>query len=176
MESLAAMTVVPDPLASEGLPEPVADTRAALIEAASTCDFVTLQAMALAGGEADMGYDMIFWGAVHDLDEFVQHDAQYGTLRSLFLTLLTLPYGADETEDQVWYQWPDVPTLNDPDTGEQRSITEFWDDDMLARVAFVNDTTSEDVISMTDDVLGGYGLFRTAILDDGRWWFAGAGD
>ncbi|MEN8040774.1 MAG: hypothetical protein ABFR95_04655 [Actinomycetota bacterium] len=167
---------LPDELESfdEGGP---ALTRFALYSAALSCDLEQIVALALLGGNGEFN-DGVFWGAANDPDSLAWYDGEHQSLRRLVLALTTLPYESFEgqrleAEDVVpvtIYQWP-APV----DLADGQSISDVWSDDMLNRVAAVNDWTVNELIGYTDE-FGAYAGFRVGIAEDGTWMYALAGD
>jgi hypothetical protein len=166
------------PEAYEGLTDAVATTRRAIIEAALSCDFAALTALAAVGfPELGPGADrteQIFEGATTNFDEFVAYDQQHSALRKLVLALSSVPVIRidSETKDRVpvvFFEWPPDPYLWDEDTSTYVMLDEVWDADIIKRVSAMNGITPDELIANMADSPAGYGLFRIVILDDGRW-------
>ncbi len=178
------------PPAGRDLPSAVLATRAAIIEAATGCDYeriIELAGYRASTEEQPVDVDVFWWNAMRDLDVFVQGDLTVGYLREVVLALTQTAVGAGvgsfldpETGEHVEttaYVWPAaaVLDLSDP-AGDPRSFVELvGDEEELARIASLNDTTVENLVGAVED-FGGYAWFRTGIAEGGRWLFALSGD
>lgn len=169
--------VVPESF--EGLPEPVAEARARLIDLARACDFEALVALAQTAATSSFD-DAIFWGAAQSVETLRDYDDEYGSLGRVVVALTTVPWQSHdgeridpesgETVPDTYYSWP--PRAEIPAGG---SLSEVWDADLLAAIAALNDSTVSDLVGTTD-VFGAYAGFRVGIGADGRWAFALSGD
>jgi hypothetical protein len=157
------------PRAYDGLTDRADATRKAIIEAALSCDFAALTALAVPLIEQAPGgksAPLVFSGVTRDIDEFVAYDERRAVLRKLVVALSSVPVALVETETAdrvpvVFYSWP--------------SLDQVWEDDTMERVAALNGISSETLLTVIDDKPPVYSLFTVAILADGRWMGAFAG-
>ena len=148
-------------LPEQELPEPVADVRQRVFDAAVACDYVSLEQIALEKGE---GFTYSY-GGDESASEFWREREEAGAaepgpkpMRAL-ATILTMPFTRNETGSYAW------PTVYQESPG---------DDDWQAVVA-AGLYTQEEVDSMRTGGSGYLG-YRTAITADGDWQFFVAGD
>ncbi len=151
----------PEVDAQPGLPEPVAETRAAIARAAATCDVATL-----AGLAADPN-GFFFWVETPPTaQDLADHDRRTGELRRLYETLRT-PFGVRSIADAEGrrhdvYLWPSAAAYDrfeDIPAGEwarTEAILGDLDERQFADSGFID--------------------FRVGIRADGLWSFALAGE
>jgi hypothetical protein len=169
--------------AYDGLPKPVEATRKAIIEAALSCDFDTLMTIDVPHVEQGTWSEdrlSIFGGVTTDFDVFVAYDQQHSALRKLVMALSSVPVERveNETRDRVpvnGYGWPLHPRLYDADTETMQSLDEVWDDDVIERVAALNDISADELVAAVDESAP-FTSFTVIILDDGSWMFAGGSE
>jgi hypothetical protein len=135
----------------EELPDPVAETRAAILSAASAEDYDALEAIVDAEvflSDAGFGVDP------------VAHWRDLGTEPlDAMAALLALPHTVRETNEGTLYQWPRFTADSDPEDmspAERDALTALLGEDGL-EASFQAET--------------GYIAPRLGILDDGTWWF-----
>jgi hypothetical protein len=142
----------PEPVPTvEELPDAVAQTRAAILSAATAQDYEALEALVDAEvflSDAGFGVDPLpYW---RDL----------GTEpRDAMATLLALPHTVTETNEGTLYQWPRFTADSEPEdmsTAEEDALTAILGQSGL-EAAFLAET--------------GYTAPRLGILADGTWWF-----
>ncbi len=147
--------VPPEP--QEQLPLQVAETRAAIVEAAAACDEQRLAE--LAGDEFTYSF-----GGGDDFAGFLRRgeDRPPRPLRYL-VELLDRPYGTVEVQGQTQYVWPSAFAYDDWDEvpeADREALEPLYDEDDFARFAR----------------FGGYTGYRIGISADGDWLFFVAGD
>lgn len=147
-----------------GLPQDVADTRMAIIEAAIECDYRRLQELALEGRDG-FGYSFgvdgppaTFWRE-REREAREQRAAASEYMRFLVQTL-ELPYCEEEGPDgETYFVWPRVHCRARTDA-DWEDIRGLYPDEMIEQMR-------------TGDVFYG---FRVGILADGDWVYFIAGD
>lgn len=147
---LGSLTGGPD------VPEVVAATRAAIIDAAISCDFDTLESRAGEGFAASFG-----GGGIESLRQWeAEGQGRLGTL----LEILHMSHEVIETEDAgVMYVWPAAYSYRS------------WDEipaDAIEELRSIH--TPEEIESF--EAANAYLGWRTAIDSDGRWLYFIAGD
>jgi spore germination protein GerM len=153
-------SLVDDPLVPQlDLPPEVAATRAAIFDAAVTCDWEALRA--LAGGELTFTFGAAAQDAISNWQELeASGDAQ--PMRYL-AELLNRSYGTQPgPEDQLYYAWPSafvVPWQDVTERQREELRPLFGDEDFAVFEGF-----------------GGYIGDRIGILSDGTWAYFVAGD
>lgn len=145
------------------LPEPVAQTRQQIAEAAVACDYETLQSLAQDGDArftysfGDTGDPASFWQRLEQ-----EREERPGPLR-LLVVILDRPPGVIQHEGVVRYVWPSA------------FADDSWDAVPEAdRVALKPLYAEEDFAFF--DRFGGYIGYRVVILEDGTWTVFVAGD
>jgi hypothetical protein len=135
----------------EELPDPVAQTRAAILSVASAQDYDALEAIVDAEvflSDAGFGVDP------------VAHWRDLGTEPlDAMAALLALPHTVRETNEGTLYQWPRFTADSDPEDmspAERDALTALLGEDGL-EASFQAET--------------GYVAPRLGILADGTWWF-----
>lgn len=143
-----------------GLPEPVADTRRRIAEAAEACDFRALAAIAEEGEEeftysfGDRGDAAGFWKA---------QEAAGGEPMRFMVELLERPYRAVEDQRPAYYAWPSAFTYDSWDEvprADREALKPLYDEDEFARF----------------ERFGGYSGYRVVISGEGEWMAFVAGD
>jgi hypothetical protein len=136
---------------SEEVPDPVAQTRAAILAAAKARDYDALQAVIDPEAflsDAGFGVDPVpAWRALGT-----------GPLEAMEV-LLGLPHTVEETNEGTLYRWPRFTADSDPEemSGPERdALVALLGEDGLVN-AFQDET--------------GYVAPRLGILADGAWWF-----
>ena len=144
-------------LPEQDLPAAVAEVRKRVFDAATDCDYETLEQIALERGE---GFTFSYGGGTSAADHWreLEESGAEEPMRIL-ATILTLPYSRNESGS---YAWP---------TAYQESPTEA-DWQALVDAGLY---TQEQVDSMQAGGSGYIG-YRTAITADGDWQFFVAGD
>lgn len=147
----------PEPAPQEGLPAPVAEARAAIVEAAVACNLDRLAELA---GEP-FTYSFGEEGAFADfLRRGEQNDRE--PLRYL-AGLLDRPYGTVEVQGTTQYVWPSAFAAGDwseVSEADREALTPLYDE--------------EDFASFAE--FGGYVGYRVGITEGGEWRFFVAGD
>jgi hypothetical protein len=148
-------------LPEQELPEPVADVRQRVFDAAVACDYVRLEEIALEEGE---GFTYSY-GGDESASEFWREREEAGPaepgpkpMRAL-ATILTMPFTRNESGSYAW------PTVYQESPGEA---------DWQAVVAA--GLYTQEQVDSTRTVGSGYLGYRTAITADGDWQFFVAGD
>jgi hypothetical protein len=152
-----------DDMAGE-LPEAVAETRMAVIDAAITCDYRRLQQLAL-GGREGFSYSFgveespaDFWRA-RERDARQQRAASSEYLRFLVQTL-ELPYCEEESPGgELFFIWPRV-HCGARTPADWEHIRGLYPDELIDEMR-------------TNDIFYG---FRIGIVEDGDWVYFIAGD
>lgn len=143
------------------LPEPVADTRRRIAEAAADCNFGALGDLTEEGDEpftysfGDSGNPAGFW-------ERQERESGREPLRFL-VEVLERPFGVIEHHGVVRYAWPSAFTYNswrDVPPSEREALKPLYDEDDFAGF----------------EQFGGYIGYRAVILEDGTWTAFVAGD
>jgi hypothetical protein len=145
-------------LSDQELPQPVAEVRKRIFDAAVACDYDALEQIALEQGE---GFTFSY-GADTDASEYWRRIEEESTeepkpMRAL-VTILTMPYTRNESGSYAW------PTAYDESPTE-----EAW------RVLVVSGLYPQEQIDSMK-AAGSYLGYRTAITADGDWQFFVAGD
>ncbi len=147
---------LPMPSEQEGLPEPVAEMRGAIAEAAIACDFATLETLA----GPDMRTD--FTGGRFENIPMWEEDELYPALW-LMVKLFDTPYAVVEGEDTTRYVWPSA------------FAYDTWDEIPAVDLeALLTVYTQEELDYYSE--FGSYALWRTGITEDGDWTYFIAGD
>lgn len=151
-ESVPVTDTEPGPVPTiEELPDPVAQTRAAILAAATARDYDALEAVIdpeVFLSEAGFGVDPVpYW-------------RELGTAPlEAMETLLGMSSTVEETNEGTLYRWPRFTSNSSPEEmsdAEREALTALLGEDGL-RVAFQSET--------------GYVAPRLGILADGTWWF-----
>jgi hypothetical protein len=142
----------PEPVPTvEELPGPVAQTRAAILAAASALDYDALEPVVDARvflSDAGFGVDP------------VTHWREQGTAPlEAMAVLLAMPHTVRETNEGTLYQWPRFTADSAPE-----------DMSMVERNALVT-LLGEPGLNAAFQPETGYIAPRLGILSDGRWWF-----
>jgi hypothetical protein len=139
-----------DPTA-ESLPEPVAQTRAAILAAANAQDYDALAPLIDAQSFlSDAGF------GAEPLERW--QDQGSGPLEAM-TTLLAMPHAVRETNEGTLYQWPRFTADSDPadmSAAEKEALSRLLGERML------------DATFLTET---GYVAPRLGIRSDGTWWF-----
>lgn len=145
------------------LPDPVADTREQIVEAAVGCDYEALESLAQQGDGAftysfgSSGDPASFWQRQEE-----DRQERHGPLHFL-VEILDRPHGLVEHEGVVRHVWPSA------------FAYDAWDEVPEAdREALKPLYGEEDFQSF--DRFGGYIGYRVVILEDGTWTAFVAGD
>lgn len=153
--SSAEHSVQAEDSAHDDLPDAVADTREAILQAARDEDVAELAE--LAGAEFISSF-----GGPEDPEAFFVRLRDQGEL-DLLVRILELPYGTEETEGAgVIYAWPAVFTVAPEDWGDE-------EDEQLRALG-----SQEDIDRWRE--FGGYIGWRAGIHADGTWRYYVAGD
>jgi hypothetical protein len=135
----------------EELPDPVAQTRAAILSAAGAQDYDALEAIVDAEvflSDAGFGVDPVaHW-----------RDLGTGPLEAM-AAVLALPHTVRETNEGTLYQWPRFTADSDP-----KDMSPAERDALTALLG-------EDGIEASFQAETGYVAPRLGILADGTWWF-----
>lgn len=151
-ESVPVTDTEPGPVPTiEELPDPVAQTRAAILAAATARDYDALEAVIdpeVFLSEAGFGVDPVpYW-------------RELGTAPlEAMETLLGMSSTVEETNEGTLYRWPRFTSNSSPEEmsdAEREALTALLGEDGLG-VAFQSET--------------GYVAPRLGILADGTWWF-----
>jgi hypothetical protein len=154
-ESVVSTEPEPEPVETvetvEKLPDPVAQTRAAILAAAKARDYDALEAV--------IDPEVFLSDAGFGVDP-VPHWRELGTAPlEAMETLLGMTSTVEETNEGTLYRWPRLTADSHPDEmsdTEREALTALLGEDGL-RVAFTEDY--------------GYVAPRLGILADGTWWF-----
>lgn len=145
------------PLPAEGLPTAVADTRDAIIEAASSCSLVQLIEIAGDDLPTSFGDD----AGVRNL--LMWEDDGNGELDTL-LRLLGMSFAVIEPDGQPdIYIWPAA------------FVHDFWEDIPAGELEELGALYTEEELEQLSG-FGSYAGWRVGIDEDGRWLFFIAGD
>ena len=135
----------------QALPDPVAQTRAAILAAAKARDYDALEAV--------IDPEVFLSDAGFGVDP-VQHWRELGEAPlEAMETLLGMSSTVEETNEGTLYRWPRFTANSSPEEmsdAEREALTALLGEDGL-RVAFQEEY--------------GYVAPRLGILADGRWWF-----
>jgi hypothetical protein len=144
----------------EGLPVAVAETRRAIAEAAASCDYESLESLALAGS-AEFTYSFGERGAP---GRYWRRQEQRGEEPLRFLVeLLDRPFATQEVRGDVHYVWPsafDYRGWARVPEAHREALRPLYDDQDFA--AFQE--------------FGAYLGYRVGITEEGDWIFFVAGD
>lgn len=143
-----------------GLPEAVAEKRAAIWDAVVECDWDQLQRL------LGPGFSFTFGGGDDSIDAPIHHwqylEAQ-GEQPMLFLAeLLNRPFGTIESEGVTYYVWPSVHTKE-------------WDAATQAEIERLRPLYGDEDFS-DFEAFGAYFGYRVGITDNGDWVYFIAGD
>lgn len=139
-----------------GLPEVVAEMRADIVEAAASCDYETLEALA---GEKIL---TSFGGGA--FESFYEWRDQGDDKLDLMVSLLSMPYGLQVIDGQPdIYAWPEVFTYDS------------WDEISEDELDALRQIYTDEELGQSEE-FGGYALWRLGITEDGDWKFFLAGD
>jgi hypothetical protein len=143
-----------------GLPEAVAEKRAAIWDAVVECDWDQLQRL------LGPGLSYTFGGGDDSIDAPIHHwqylEAQ-GEQPMLFLAeLLNRPFGTIEGEGVTYYVWPSVHTKE-------------WDAATQAEIERLRPLYGDEDFS-DFEAFGAYFGYRVGITDNGDWVYFIAGD
>ena len=157
-EAQCSSAAVHATLSDQELPQPVADVRKRIFDAAVACDYDALEQIALEKGE---GFTFSY-GADNDASEYWRRVEEESTeepkpMRAL-ATILTMQYTRNESGS---YAWP---------TAYQDSPSEAEWDVLVVSGLYTQDEI--DAMKAAGSFLG----YRTAITADGDWQFFVAGD
>ena len=150
--SADGVALPPDP---SGLPDAVAATRVAVVEAATSCDLTGIEAVA---GD---GFTTTFGGG--DAENFARWEDEGEGKLGILVQILGMSHATVQTEDGEIYVWPAA------------FAYDRWED-------IPDDLTDELQQIYTEEELdqfsgfGSYGGWRTGIDQDGDWMFFVAGD
>ncbi|MGH8872910.1 MAG: hypothetical protein ACRDWS_13135 [Acidimicrobiia bacterium] len=152
--SAAGMTV---PAAQDGLPDPVADVRRAIAEAAIACDYTTLESL------ASPDLNTSFGGGGFDNLPLWEEEGTYPAL-ALLVGLFDTPFATQDFDGLPrYYVWPSA------------FVYDTWDEipaaDLEALRAIYTDEELDRLASF-----GSYAGWRIGITETGEWRFFVAGD
>jgi hypothetical protein len=137
--------------AAEGLPPPVAQTRAEILAAAAAEDYDALEPLI---------DDELFLSDAGFGEDPVAAWREQGTVPLETMTaLLALRHTVEETNEGTLYRWPRFTADSDP-----AEMTEAERDALVALLG-------EDGLEAAFQPETGYIAPRLGILDDGTWWF-----
>ncbi len=139
-----------------GLPDQVGAMYVNILQAASLCDFTTLDELALEG-EFSYNFDEGFAGM------FRQAEAAGSPEVRLISQVLGLPYGTVDAGDETIYVWPEVATY---DSWDQVTVEE------QNQLSFVYDFPEQQQFAG----FGAYIGLRVGITESGDWVFVATGD
>lgn len=145
------------PVPADGLPQAVAATREAIIEAASSCSLAQLVEIAGSDLRTSFGDD----AGVQNLVTW--EDEGHGELGTL-LSLLGMSHAVIEPDGQSRiYVWPAA------------FAHDFWEDIPADELEELSSLYTQDELDQLS-VFGSYAGWRVGIDEDGRWLFFIAGD
>jgi hypothetical protein len=139
-----------------GLPEAVAEKRAAIYAAARACDWVALESLMADPFSYTFGVD-------EDPIAYWQEREAAGDRVIFYLAeLLNRPVGTQYTVDVTYYVWPSafIPEWAAVPEAHREALRPLYDD--------------EDFAGFAD--FGGYIGYRVGITEDGEWVYFIAGD
>jgi hypothetical protein len=146
-------------LTDQDLPEPVADVRERIFDAAVACDYDRLEQIALEQGE---GFTFSY-GAETDASEqwrrAEEESAEEPKPMRALAAILTMPYTRNESGSYAW-----------PTAYSESPSAEAW------RLLVVSGLYSQEEVDLMQAQGTGYLGYRTAITADGDWQFFVAGD
>jgi len=161
-EACSAAEMV-SPVAGVDLPDPVAETRSRILEAALSCDYDGLAELSSDGSAGETGFTFSYGGAT-DFGAFLKdgEDEGFDPMRKLVQVLGTTPRQF-EIRDEVHQVWPAAATFESWAAIPKASVDEL-------RSIY----TAEDLESFTrsEQYLG----YRAAISKGGDWLYFVAGD
>ena len=171
--NLAEATVYPDTCSTESwdeelvdqpdLPDAVAVTRAAIYEAAMSCDFDALKAIS---DQTENGVQTSFGGTSVEL--FWQGESRGDPLLRSLVEHLNLPYAANENVvGQTFFVWP---------SAFENMTTPYGDGISPEEYAALLEVYNVSELEEMWDGIGGYVGWRNGIAADGEWQFFIAGD
>jgi hypothetical protein len=151
-ETAVATDAATEPVPTvEGLPDPVAQTRATILSAASAEDYDALEPV--------VDPDVFLSDAGFGVDPVPHWRDQGSAPLEEMAVLLALPHTVSETNEGTLYQWPRFTADSDPEdmsAAERDALTALLGEDGLV-ASFQEET--------------GYVAPRLGILADGTWWF-----
>lgn len=150
-----AVTTLPE----QELPEAVAEVRQRIFDAATACDYDTLEQIALEQGE---GFTFSYGGSTDASDywgDIEETGAEQPLPMRALATILTMPYTRNEAGSYAW-----------PTAYSENPTEEAWEALVVSGLY-----TQEEVDAMRSGGTGYLG-YRTAITADGDWQFFVAGD
>jgi hypothetical protein len=143
----------------EGLPAAVAETRRAIWEAATTCDWAALERLI----PDEFSFSFAFRGGRLAVAEWQDLEAQGGMPMYYLVELLTRPYRRLEFDAGTYYVWPSAfayPDWASVPTADREALRPLYGD--------------REFDGFAD--FGGYVGYRIGIADDGTWRYFIAGD
>lgn len=140
---------------ARSLPDSVATTRAAIIEAAMACDLTALE------GHAGTGFNTSFGGG--GFDNLVQWESDGDGQLDTLLRLLDMTPDVVETESGAIYVWPAA------------HIYDSWEEIPATLAKELEQIHSPDELSQMAGA-GSYIGWRTGIDEEGNWLYFVAGD
>ncbi|MGI8515369.1 MAG: hypothetical protein ACR2NT_09560 [Acidimicrobiia bacterium] len=157
----SASNVEPDRETETDLPEPVAEMRLAIIEAAIDCNYERLADLALAGRDE---FTYSFGGGGDPAEYWREAEDRGEPVMAVLVAVLDLSGAQKETqfETDVFttiYVWP-AAFADNPSDADWEEVGELY--------------TEEEIASMKE--FGGYIGYRVGTTSDGDWVFFVAGD
>lgn len=147
----------------EGLPEPVADTRRAIVDSAITCYVDALGRLAGVGPNGREGPDLITSFGGGGFENIVEWESDGEEPLALLVRLLDLPYATQDIQGTRYYVWPSAFVY---DTWEEIPPEDL---DSLLTIY-----TREELDQIA--TFGSYAGWRIGITEHGEWRFFVAGD
>lgn len=145
------------PAAQPGLPAAVADTRAEVFQAATTCDFERLDELA---GE---GFTYSFGEQDDPIAHWRRQESDGREPMRFLAGMLNRPYATVAVQGETQYVWPSAFSYDnweDVPEADREALKPLYDEDDFAEFAR----------------FGGYMGYRVGIGADGQWLFFVAGD
>ena len=161
---VCSATDLPVPGDQEGLPEPVAETRRAIAEAAVGCYIDALGRLAGVGPNGREGPELITSFGGGGFMNIVEWEDDGDESLALLVKLLDLPYAVQDYEDLPrYYLWPSAfvyDTWEEIPPADLEALRTIYTDEELDEIA----------------AFGSYAGWRIGITEDGEWRFFVAGD
>lgn len=148
---------MPGAEAQPGLPDAVATMRASIVEAAISCDYEALEALA--------GPQLLTNFGGGGFESFYTWRDEGDDMLDLMVTLMSMPHGLQVIEGQPdIFAWPAAFTY------------ETWDEIPADQIEALREIYTDEELSQSEEFFDGYALWRLGITEDGDWKFFLAGD
>jgi hypothetical protein len=152
--SATGLTLPPD---QEGLPSVVAETRTAIAQAAISCDYEALEALAGPDFSSSFG-----GGGPENIRRWEDEGTYPAT--ALLVELFGAPFAYEDYEGLPrHYYWPSA------------FVYDSWEDIPPADMEALQQIYTQEELNQTAE-FGSYALWRIGITEDGEWRFFIAGD